>query len=192
MILLPVIERELRAAARHAFTYLLRVAGALLLLVAFVMFELHGHSGPGSGGQLFGWFHAALFCAIWLLVPLLAADCLSRERREGTLPLLFLTLLKPRDIVCAKGLAHGLRALTLWLAVLPVTTICFLIGGVGWHEVLLSVAVNFTSLCLALAAGLVASARSKVRTRDWPRRRVWPRRFWLRFSGRLRRRYSWP
>ena len=144
MILLPVIERELRAAARHAFTYLLRVAGALLLLVAFVMFELHGHSGPGSGGQLFGWFHAALFCAIWLLVPLLAADCLSRERREGTLPLLFLTLLKPRDIVCAKGLAHGLRALTLWLAVLPVTTICFLIGGVGWHEVLLSVAVNFS------------------------------------------------
>ena len=54
--------------------------------------------------------------AIWVLVPLLVADCLSRERREGTLGLLFLTPLTANDIVIAKGLSHGLRAVTLCFA----------------------------------------------------------------------------
>jgi ABC-type transport system involved in multi-copper enzyme maturation permease subunit len=51
--------------------------------------------------------------------------------------------------------------LTLWLALLPVLTIPFLLGGVSWTEVLLSVSVNFSSICWALAAGLLASAWSK-------------------------------
>jgi ABC-type transport system involved in multi-copper enzyme maturation permease subunit len=102
-----------------------------------------------------------LFVAIWVLVPLLAADCISRERRDGTLGLLFLTPLKARDIVVAKGLVHGLRALTLLLAVLPIMMIPILQGGVGWREVAMSGLINFTSVCLALAAGILASSFSR-------------------------------
>jgi len=121
--------------------------------------------GPGVGGQLFAWLHCALFLGIWILVPLVAADSISRERREGTLPLLFLTPLKAHDIVTAKGMAHGLRAFSLWLAVLPVLTICFVAGGLAWPQVLLSVFINLSSLCLAMAAALTASARSRDTTR---------------------------
>ncbi len=95
----------------------------------------------------------------------MTADCISRERREGTLPLLFLTPLKAHDIVYAKGLAHVLRALTFWLAAVPVLTIPFIAGGIGWLEVLMSVLINLCSLCLAATAGLLASARSRVWTR---------------------------
>src|SRR6266853_2926340 len=83
------------------------------------------------------------------------------ERREGTLGLLFLTRLRATDIVTAKCLTHGLRALTLWLAALLVLTIPFLLGGVSWIQALLSVAINFSAICWALAAGLLASAWSK-------------------------------
>jgi len=165
MILLPVIERELRTAARHSFTYSLRALGALAALVVFAMIALEEGLGHGSGGLLFRYLHCTLFFSIWLLVPLLTADCISRERREGTLPLLFLTALKPRDIVYAKGVAHGLRAFTLWLAIVPVLTIPFLLGGVSDVEVLGSVLVNFSSICLAMAAGLLASTGSKSWTR---------------------------
>lgn len=165
MVVLPVIERELRAAARHTLTYNLRVLGALALLVVLGSFWLRDSGGAGAGGRLFDDFHRTLFFAIWILVPLLTADCISRERREGTLPLLFLTPLQARDIVYAKGLAHGVRSFTLWLAVLPVFTICFLGGGVSWPEVLVSGLVNFSSICLALGAGLLASARTRVWTR---------------------------
>src|SRR6266540_5612194 len=98
----PVIVRELRAESRRPFTYWLRVIGACALLVAFglTMFSLGSLaalSGPAFGGAgafalpyrflgatLFGNLNAALFAAVWLLVPLLTADCLSREKREGT------------------------------------------------------------------------------------------------------------
>src|SRR5690348_9316315 len=165
MVVLPIIERELRAAARHPFTYNLRVLGALALLVVLGMFWLRDSGGPGAAGRLFGDFHRTLFFAIWILVPLLTADSVSRERREGTLPLLFLTPLRARDIVQAKGLVHGLRSFTLWLAVLPIFTISFLGGGVDWQEVVMSALINFSSVCLALGAGLLASARPRVWTR---------------------------
>jgi len=165
MTALPIIARELRMVARHPFTYSLRMMAVAVLLAVCVFFSFSQGFSQNLGGLLFGFLHCALLLAIWILVPLLTADCISRERREGTMPLLFLTALKPRGIVVAKGIAHGLRAFTLWLAVLPILTIPFLLGGVSGTEALVSACVNFSSLFLALGAGLFASSLSK----SWPR-----------------------
>ena len=165
MTVLPVIVRELRASARQPFTYYLRVFGVAALLLVGLLFGLHRGSTPAFGRELFAALHCTLLASIWVLVPMLTADCISRERREGTLGLLFLTPLKGTDIVVAKALAQGLRAITLWLAVLPVLTIPFLMGGVSWTEAALSVVMNANAMCWALAAGLLASAWSK----SWPR-----------------------
>src|SRR5438046_1122237 len=144
MVIFPVIARELRASARQPYTYTLRMAGVAALLISSLLFGIQNGFGPNLGRNLFARLHLTLFCAIWVLVPFLTADCLSRERREGTLGLLFLTRLKATDIVIAKGLAHGLRALTLWLAVLPVMTVPFIAGGVSWQEAVLSALINFS------------------------------------------------
>src|SRR6266567_5054900 len=158
MIVLPVIERELRACARQPFTYYLRALGVAALMLACFLFGMQRGFGPALGSRLFSSLHFTLFCAIWLLVPLLTADCLSRERREGTLGILFLTPLTARAIVIGKGLIHSLRALTMVLAVLPVLAIPFLLGGVTWREGLMALLLDLGSVGLALAAGLVASA----------------------------------
>jgi ABC-type transport system involved in multi-copper enzyme maturation permease subunit len=50
----------------------------------------------------------------------LTSDCLSEEKREGTLGLLFLTDLKSHDIVLGKFVATALSALYCLLALLPV------------------------------------------------------------------------
>src|SRR5580765_2170222 len=101
-----VILRELRAEARRPFTYWLRVAaGGLLLLVATI--TMLGQIGTGAA--IFGGLNALLFTSIWIIVPLLTADCISRERREGTLGLLFLTPLGAPSIIIAKGFVHTLR-----------------------------------------------------------------------------------
>ncbi|MGO8929205.1 MAG: hypothetical protein ACLQU3_20255 [Limisphaerales bacterium] len=165
MTVLPVIARELRASARQPFTYYVRVVGVTALLLACLLFGMHFGFEPALGRLLFAALHGTLFGAIWLLVPLLAADCISRERREGTLGLLFLTPLSGTDIVVAKGLVHGLRAMTLWLAVLPVLTVPFLMGGVSWTQAAWSVLVNANAMCWALSAGLLASAWN----REWLR-----------------------
>jgi ABC-type transport system involved in multi-copper enzyme maturation permease subunit len=177
---LPVIARELRAAARQTSTYSLRINGVVALL-AVCACTVNPVARWNDGGAVFAYLHAALFLAIWVLVPLSAADCISRERRDGTLPLLFLTPLKAGDIVLAKVLAHGLTAFTLWLAALPVLTIPFVAGGVGWRQAVFSILVNFSSMCLALAAGLVASAQSKVHARALLQAGCWAFFFCLGF-----------
>jgi ABC-type transport system involved in multi-copper enzyme maturation permease subunit len=131
------------------------------LLVFAVMMIDTSDNPSGLGAKLFGNLNTALFIAIWLLVPLLTADCLSRERREGTLGILFLTPLTARAIVIGKGLIHSLRALTMVLAALPVLAIPFLLGGVTWREGLIALLLDLSSVGLALAAGLLASAYCK-------------------------------
>src|SRR5207249_5732175 len=78
---LPVMERELRAEARHAFTYWLRALGTSVSLIIFAVMMIDARdNAPGLGAKLFGNLNTALFITIWLLAPLLTADCLSRER----------------------------------------------------------------------------------------------------------------
>jgi ABC-type transport system involved in multi-copper enzyme maturation permease subunit len=166
MTLLPVIERELRAESRHPLTYSLRVAGVTALLGAAVLFWLNGGFHTLQGERLFRVLHQTLFWSIWVLVPLLTADGISREKREGTIGLLFLTPLRARDIVLAKGLAQGLRALTVFVAALPVLVLPFLLGGVDWRVALNSALVNLNSFCWALGAGLLASSRNKTLTQS--------------------------
>ena len=92
MTVLPVIIRELQEEARRPFNYWLRVLAAAALVGIFTMMVWGRQWGPTtSGAELFGNLNATLFAAIWILVPLLTADCISAERREGTLGLLFLT-----------------------------------------------------------------------------------------------------
>jgi len=169
----PVIHRELRAQSRQVFTYWLRVVGAAAVIAMAIFFTANVGLRPDAGSALFSFLHGILQISIWLLVPMLAADCLSRERREGTLGLLFLTPLTARDIVLAKGVVHGLRAATLLLAAVPVAMLPALIGGVSWRQVVASAALNAAAACLALAAGLVASASSKSWIRSLLAAYVW-------------------
>ncbi len=162
MTFLPVIVRELRAEARRTFNYWLRVVGAGAMAFVVVSILINPRIRPSDLGQrLFSGLNATLFIAIWVLAPLMTADCLSRERREGTLGLVFLTRLKPFGIVLGKSLIHGWRAMTLFLALLPLLTLPFLMGGVSGKDVAMALILDSSALMLALAAGLLASAWSK-------------------------------
>lgn len=168
MTVLPTIERELRAQSRLPFNHVLRALGAGALLLVALVFLADDGLRTGAGGKLLGLMNGSLFLLIWLMVPIISADCLSSERRLGTLGLLFLTPLKSRDIVVAKVLVNGIRAFVLWLAAVPVLALPFLAGGVGWREGLLSLMIGGSSICCALGAGLVASSLS----RQWLRAQV--------------------
>src|SRR6185436_3945017 len=145
--MLAVIERELRSESRHPFTYWVRVlAMSGMLLVAFIFVVDHGLR-PAAGRELFVWLHRTLLFLVWTFAPLMTADLISRERREGTLGLLFLTPLSAWDIVVAKSMAHGLRAFTFCLAALPVLAIPFLAGGVSATDAVMSGLFIIGSLC---------------------------------------------
>ena len=162
----PVIIRELRAGSRQWGTYWLRVLAAAFAIGAFVLFMEQGRGmrTGREGAELFSTMHRILLATIAVVVPLMTSDCISRERREGTLGLLFLTNLTAREIILAKAIAHGLRACALWAAVLPLMALPILLGGVDWREVVLSSRYSLEFIGMNLVVGLVASAftRSQV------------------------------
>lgn len=180
MTVAPVLFRELLVQARQPATYALRVI-ATLALAAGVWLSVatlrsytswDGRPLPGTaqvfGTALFGNLNLAMFVALWLVVPLLLADAISRERREGTLGLLLLTPLRPGGVIVGKMTAHVLRALTLYLTMLPWLMVPLLLGGVSWSDVAMAALINLSVLFLVLAAGLLASCWSD----DWVRNAI--------------------
>lgn len=157
----PVILRELRAEARNPFSYWLRIIGAGVVIagLAFLLWS-QARLTPQAGSWLFHELNSTLFFALMIFAPLLTADCISREQREGTLGLLFLTPLKARDIVLGKSLTHSVRALSLLVAALPILALPFVLGGVTGSAVLHAAALNVSGLLCALASGLLATSRT--------------------------------
>jgi ABC-type Na+ efflux pump permease subunit len=156
----PVILRELRAEARRPVNHWLRVLAAGAGVAVSGIVTASSRLGPTLlGGSLFADLHTTLFITFLVVVPLMTADCVSQERREGTLGLLFLTPLTAPDIIVGKSLVHIVRALTLFLAAMPVLTLPFLLGGVGWRDVATAVAFEGCAVLLGTAAGLLATSK---------------------------------
>lgn len=155
----PILQRELREQARQRSGHWLRVLGAgVVLAVMALAWDSRLMALQRDGRGIFAGLNHVLVTAIWLIAPVLTADCLSREKREGTLGLLFLTPLRARDVVVGKAFVQALRAFTIVVAASPVLLVPVLMGGVGWLDALRMLCLQLASLGLALAAGLVASS----------------------------------
>jgi hypothetical protein len=91
----------------------------------------------------------------------LTSDCLSEEKRGGTLGLLFLTDLRGYDIILGKLSATSFSAVYNVLAIVPVLAIPLLMGGVTAGEFGRLSLVALDTMFLSLSAGLLVSALSR-------------------------------
>lgn len=166
MMFLPIVDRELRAAARRRGTYRLRLWAAGLACFVVGWFLVISLIGPfqqvtNLGKGLFLWLSWGLlvFCAFEGARS--TSDSLSEEKREGTLGSLFLTDLRGYDVVLGKFASAALRTFYALLAVLPILGLTLTLGGVTagefWRVALVLMALMFVSL----AAGLLVSAFSE-------------------------------
>ena len=123
MVLLPVVERELRVASRGRATYRVRFWAVLVMLALFVWFlKISGHDQNNSrfGTEAMTVLLIPAFIFSLFIGVIATADCVSSEKREGTLGLLFLTDLKGYDVICGKLAANSLNAIYALVAILPV------------------------------------------------------------------------
>ena len=160
MTFLPIVARELRIASRRRSTYWLRSGAALVVLVIAAWFFLVAQNQPPHqiSMVLFGLLTggAGLYCLFSGIRY--TADCLSEEKREGTLGLLFLTDLKGYDVVFGKLVANSLSSLYGVLAVVPMLALPLLLGGVTPGEFGRMALVTLNTLFFSLAAGICVSA----------------------------------
>jgi hypothetical protein len=166
MTLLPIAARELRVASRQVGTYWTRVAAAGLAIVVSGGFMLVWMNNPmaigGNTGQMLfsilKWLCFAFVCSTGLF---LTSDCLSEEKRERTMGLLFLTDLRGYDVVLGKLMASSLRAFFGLLACFPVLGLTLMAGGVSGLEFWRTLMALCNALFFSLAAGVFVSAFSR-------------------------------
>lgn len=133
MQLLPIVERELRVAAHQSKTWWRRVAVLLFGLAFFAFIYLVvGQWAALSriGKEIFSGLGGFGLIYALLAGPLATVDCLSRERREGTLGLLFLTNLRSYDVVLGKVAAASFDMVLGLIAALPLLALPMLMGGI--------------------------------------------------------------
>lgn len=127
----PIVERELRLAARQRGLFRLRGLVALLTsaVVGVLVLASYATSSNQMGGTVFSWMLgiAYVYC---LFEGLRGADAISRETREGTLGLLFLTNLRAYDVIFGKLASVSIRSFQGFFAFLPVLAVTLILGGV--------------------------------------------------------------
>jgi len=168
----PLVDRELRVIARlRSFLWL---GGLLAVAVGFQAYDLLNNSivapatslsgpvgfraGLSISGPILLRAMAGLMFVSALLLGLFCADSINAERRQGTLGLLFLTNLKPAQIIYGKMLSYGLTSFLVLLGALPALVIPVLAGGVRGVEAFVSSLGVLNALFVSLAAGLWMSA----------------------------------
>ncbi len=161
----PILERELRAASRRPATWRVRlgtgIVGALATGVCFWFYGGMGGAAMAAGSALFTTLGIA--CGAWAMIAgcQRTADGIGRERREGTLGLLFLTDLSGWDVVLGKVAAAGCEIAYQMLALVPMMAIPLLVGGVTPGALALLLLALANGLLLALSFGLLGSLWSR-------------------------------
>ncbi|MGO8676726.1 MAG: ABC transporter permease subunit [Limisphaerales bacterium] len=160
-MMLPIVHRELQAAARRRGTHRLRFWLAFAMLGMWLCLLRFGQSSLPASQQGQSLFRASGLLALGfslLAGAFLTADCLSEEKREGTLGLLFLTELKGYDVVLGKLIATSLHGFYGVLAVLPLLGLPLLMGSVTAGEFWRIALTLAATLLLSLSIGMLVSA----------------------------------
>ena len=165
-----LLQREMRVALRSPRAWLLlaiyvSLLGAVVLTqfpdeqaLALAMSDAGAATAGERGRDIMNTFVYAQMFLVWLLVPALACGALAQERERQTLQTLLMTPLTPLQIVWGKAAGVLAIATVLLLGTLPLTSLCFLLGGVspgeiaGYYAILLTQCLFFTGIGLYCAA----------------------------------------
>ncbi len=158
-----VCMRELRSQSRTPATWRWRW-WTVLALLGTLTFSVIGSplaSNAAVGLALYRTLASVLGLLAILAPAGMVCDALSREVREGTMPLLRLTPLSMAGIVLGKGMSGGLRSFGLLVGATPMLAVPVLIGGVGPQEVATTAIALAALVTMSLSAGLWASALAR-------------------------------
>ena len=164
MTFLPIVERELRVAARRKSTYGTRMSAAVAATIfgGYALFIYSRMGGMFGGGRMvFSTVSGFAFIYCLFVGVRNACDCVSEEKREGTLGLLFLTDLKGYDVVLGKLLATGINSFYALMAAFPIMGIALILGGITGAEFWRVVLALLNILFFSHAAALMISTFSR-------------------------------
>ncbi len=156
----PIFQREFNASSRSARTNFLIWAYLILLaLVILLLWPASGiHSVASSGSrQIFTLFFGVNLTLVLLMVPAFSATSISWEKENNTYDSLFITMMRPHEIMQGKLFSSILMIVILVFLSIPIASVCALTGGIS---ILLVIKIVFLILVTAVSYGLAGLACS--------------------------------
>lgn len=157
--MIPIVQRELKIIARRKRTFRIRL---VITIFAFLWCVALALSGPATrgGSHVFGALTIFAFTACLIQSVRRAASCISDEKSEGTLGLLFLTDLRGLDVILGKLVSVSALSTHALLAFLPVLSMTLVLGGTTFVEVARAALVLATTLLFSMTVGVFVSTIS--------------------------------
>ena len=156
----PIVVKEVRQIVRgREFNYSFMISLLVGLLVAFVGAANASTSSGPTGQGVFVALTAGLALLGVGVVPFGAFSALRNERLEQTMDLISVTSLSARKVIVGKLLAQVVKLATLFAGMAPFVATSFLLGGIDFVTIVVSlVLVFFVSLWVCAVALLLSSA----------------------------------
>ena len=141
----PIVKKDLQVTVRSmriswglfAYEAVLAVTFLLALLV------IQETSSYMSGGNiysnlvyLFPVIAVVQVCIVALYVPIITASSISGEKERQTFDIMLTTCMSPFSIVFGKVVSAVLRILFFVVASTPIMALSFVVGGLGWINLL--------------------------------------------------------
>ena len=160
----PIVVKEVRQIVRgREFNYSFMISLVVGLLVAFFG-AVNAAASNGTTGQSV--FVALTACLALLgigIVPFGASNALRSERLEQTIDLISVTSLSTRKVIVGKLLAQAVKLATLFAGMAPFVATSFLLGGIDFVTIVVTLAIVFFVSLWACAVALLLSSLAKTR-----------------------------
>lgn len=159
----PLLLKELRLALRHGRPFWLMGAyvGVLALVVAYAYpneIRIEPGRNPELGRDIFLIFSAAQALLVALLTPAIASTALTLEREKQTLESLIVSGLSLSEIVVGKFFYSLFHVFLLMISSLPLTSVCFMLGGVSAGELIAAYGAILLGAAVLAAASVLCSS----------------------------------
>lgn len=142
--------------------------GYLLFLVCFGGLAYNGQVDNGYNSsvaslqtnlwQFYGVLIGMIAGVICLVAPGLTAAAVTTERQRRSLDLIFSAPVSPRYFLVGKMISGFRYLLMLLILALPVISVCVVMGGATWADVLGAVIIILNSGVVMMAIGLLCSS----------------------------------
>jgi len=158
---LPLLAKDLAEQALRRRTYVLRVIYAALLFGCFFLAfydrlgeGVHLRGGAlalGYGKQMFEFLVVMQFVGIFIFLPAMMSGVVTYEKERGVLAILFLTSMRPWEILVQKYFGRLIPMFMILLLCLPLMAISYAFGGVS-TDYLCSAVYMLVLACLQVGA----------------------------------------
>ena len=146
----PIIERELRRMSNQPKTYVARS-----IFAAAPFFFILGAIAASNGREALKIVAMIAGCLAHFAGGLSVARAIIEERRQGTLPILYLTPLTPVEMIGGMLSTHLAVAFSHLMSVVPAMAVSIAVGGVSAWEVAIIALTLVNAVFCSTALGML-------------------------------------